>query len=63
MRPELHGYNVFDELGGFDEQGMPQEKKILSKYDEEIGGIHKTAFVLGKLRLRSYRKSKVTIVF
>jgi len=50
MRPELHGYNVFDELGGFDEDGTPQEKKVLSKYDEEISGIEKKAFVIGKHR-------------
>ncbi len=49
-RPELHGYNVFDELGGFDEHGLPQEKKVLSKYDEEISGVERKAFVIGKYR-------------
>ena len=48
LRPELHGYNVFDELGGFDEHGIPKEKAVLSKYDEEIGGSERKAFVIGE---------------
>ena len=46
MRPELHGYNVFEDLE-FDPAN--QSKKVLSKYDEEIEGIKKKTFVIGKL--------------
>lgn len=43
--PRNYGYNVYDEE--YDELGLPIDRGVLNKYDEEIDGVSKKQFTIG----------------
>lgn len=59
LRPELNGYNVFDEIE-FDSEGNLKGKSVLGKYDEEIGGQKaKGTFVIGEDTSEEARRARI----
>lgn len=46
LNPNQYGYDVYQEE--FDHFGEPIERNILSKYDEEVGGVKKSSFTIGE---------------
>jgi U4/U6.U5 tri-snRNP-associated protein 1 len=58
LRPELHGYNAYDEVE-FDGSGALKTKSMLEKYDEEIGGVKGDGFVIGEEMTEEMKRVRI----